>query len=124
MLSSLNSSPSRWPRGQRFVLSVRGAEVEASYRAAIQEVRALGREALELAEKRWAGPLGLEAWDGVILSELRPGKRSLPDLARALEVCGTSAKQLRDSVDRLVAKGMVEPTPLLRESGAGPGPGV
>jgi len=115
MLSSLKPGPGkRWPRGQRFLLSARGAEVETAYRAAVLEVRALGREALELAQKRWAEPLGLEARDGVVLSELRPGKRSLSELSKTLEVCGTTAPQVRDAVDRLVARGLVEPTPAAR----------
>jgi len=116
MLSSLNPPPGkRWPRGQRFLLSARGAEVEAAYRTAVQDVRAQGREALELAERRWADPLGLEPCDGVVLSELRPAKRSLPDLFRALEECGIPAPKVREAIERLVTRGMVEPV-LLREA--------
>ncbi|HVP69057.1 MAG TPA: hypothetical protein VMT17_17540 [Anaeromyxobacteraceae bacterium] len=117
MLTSLRPSPAkRWPRGQRFLLSPRGVEVEAAYRVAIQEVRALGRDALEVAQSRWATPLGLEGHDGVVLSELRPGRRSLPELTHALEVCGTTPGQVRDAVDRLVERGMVEPVPSVREA--------
>lgn len=117
MLSSLRSPPAkRWPRGQRFLLSSLGVVAEAAYRAAIQEVRALGRDALDLAQSRWAAPLGLEGLDGVVLSELRPGKRSLSELSQALEVCGTTPGQVREAVDRLVERGMVEPTPSVREA--------
>ncbi len=117
MLSSPTPSPAkRWPRGQRFLLSARGTDVEAAYQAAIQEVRALGRDALDLAQRRWSEPLGLETCDGVVLSELRPGKRSLADLSKSLEVCGTTPAQVRDAVDRLVARGMVEPISVAREA--------
>lgn len=114
MLSTRDPHPARrWPRGQRFLLSARGAEAEAAYRAAILEVRAMGRNALELAQKRWAEPLGLESCDGLLLSELRPGKRSLSELSKALEVCGTTAPQVRDRIARLVARGLVEPIPAV-----------
>jgi len=117
MLSSPSPSPAkRWPRGQRFLLSLRGTEVEAAYQAAIREVRALGRGALDVAERRWSEPLGLMACDGVVLSELRPAKRSLAELSKSLEVCGTTPTQVRDAVDRLVAAGLVEPAPVAREA--------
>lgn len=117
MLTSLKpSTAKRWPRGQRFHLSARGAEVEATHRSAVQEVRALGRDALDLAQRRWAEPLGLEPCDGVVLSELRPGKLSLSELSKGLEVCGTTPTQVRDAIDRLAARGMVEPVPVAREA--------
>jgi len=102
----------RWPRGQRFCLSARGIEAEASYRAAVQDVRSLGRDALTLAEKRWAEPLGISPSDGVVMAEIRPGRRSFADLAQALQDCGTVPAQIRESVDRLVEQGFVEPLPL------------
>jgi hypothetical protein len=102
----------RWPRGQRFALSARGIEAEAAYRAAVQDVRSLGRDALTLAEKRWADPLGLSPADGVVMAEIRPGRRSFADLGHALQDCGTMPAQIRDSVDRLVEQGFVEALPL------------
>jgi hypothetical protein len=102
----------RWPRGQRFALSARGIEAEAAYRAAVQDVRSLGRDALTLAEKRWADPLGLSPADGVVMAEIRPGRRSFADLGNALQDCGTMPAQIRDSVDRLVEQGFVEALPL------------
>jgi hypothetical protein len=108
MLSSLNTKSSpRWPRGQRFALSPSGTEAEAGYRTALQVVRALGREALESAERRWAEPLGLQPCDGVVLTELRLGELTLPQLRRSLECCGTSEAQTRDALDRLVRAGYV-----------------
>lgn len=102
----------RWPRGQRFSLTPQGGDAEAAYRASVQDVRSLGRAALETAERRWAEPLGLLPSDGIVLAEVRPGRRSLADLGRALESCGTSADEIRACVSRLVDKGMVEPLPL------------
>lgn len=113
MLSAPQQTGSRrWPRGQRFSLTPQGSEAEAAYRASVQDARALGRTALETAERRWAELLGLSTCDGVVLSELRPGRRSLADVVRALEACGTSAPEIRTCVDRLVEKGFVEPLPL------------
>jgi hypothetical protein len=102
----------RWPRGQRFSLTPTGTDAEAGYRASVQDVRALGRDALEQSERRWAEPLGLTSPDGVVLAELRPGRRSLADLDRALDSCGTSSAEIRASVARLVDRGLVEPVPL------------
>jgi hypothetical protein len=110
----------RWPRGQRFGLSVQGVEAEAAYRAAVQDVRSLGRDALSLAEKRWAEPLGLVSGDGVVMAQIRPGRRSLADLGHALEDCGTAPTQIRESVDRLVERGFVEPLPLPGATAAAP----
>ena len=102
----------RWPRGQRFTLSPAGVDAEAGYRDAVMGVRSLGRDALAQAERRWAEPLGLSPADGIVMAEIRPGRRSLADLARALDACGTPAAQIRESVDRLVEKGLVEALPL------------
>jgi len=102
----------RWPRGQRFALSSQGVAAEAAYRAAVMDVRSLGRDALTQAERRWAETLGLSPSDGIVMAEIRPGRRSLADLARALESCGTAPAQIRESVDRLVERGLVEPLPL------------
>ena len=113
MFSSPQPTPARrWPRGQRFGLSAPGGEVEAAYRATVQDVRSLGRDALALAEKRWAEPLGLSPSDGVVMAQIRPGRRSFADLGHALEDCGTTPAQIRESVDRLVERGFVEAMPL------------
>jgi hypothetical protein len=48
----------------------------------------------------------------VVLGEVRPGRRSLADLGRSLEACGTPPAQIRESVDRLVGKGLVVALPL------------
>ena len=56
--------------------------------------------------------------DGIVMAEIRPGRRSLADLARSLEACGTPAAQIRESVDRLVEKGLVDALPLPGSPGA------
>jgi hypothetical protein len=113
MLDSLKPRGGRrWPRGQRFQLTPTGLDAATSHADAIREARALGRSALEVAQKRWAEPLGLLPCDGVVLMELKPGKRSLADVASALVDCGNSRADVKDSVDRLVERGLVEPLPL------------
>jgi hypothetical protein len=113
MFSAPQPKPARrWPRGQRFALSARGIEAEAAYRAAVQDVRSLGRDALTQAEKRWAEALGLAPGDGVVMAEIRPGRRSFADLGHALQDCGTVPAQIRESVDRMVEQGYVEALPL------------
>jgi hypothetical protein len=54
----------------------------------------------------------VQAGDGVILSELRDGKRGVSDLATALESCGTTAAEVKAAIDRLVEAQLVEPVPL------------
>jgi len=110
MLASLKPrGGKRWPRGQRFNLSVRGVEAEEACRAAVQQARAQGRDALEAAQKAWATPLGVEPGDGVVLAEVRPGRRSIADVCQALEPCGMTQAEVRDALDRLVEAGMAEP---------------
>jgi hypothetical protein len=117
MLSSLGSRGSpRFPRGQRFSLSASGADAEAAYRLAVQEARGLGREALDAAERRWAESRSVAPCDGVLLGELRGGPRTLPQLARAMECCGTSETDLRTALERLVRAGLVASTAAPRQA--------
>ncbi len=110
MLQSLKPhGGKRWPRGQRFSLAAKGVDAEAGYRAAVHEAKALGREALDAAERRWATPLGLAPGDGVVLMELRPGRLSIADLCRSLDACGTTSAEIRQAIDRLVDAGLVDP---------------
>jgi hypothetical protein len=113
MLESLKPRGGRrWPRGQRFQLSAAGVAAVVGHAEAVREARALGRSALEGAQRRWADPLGLLPCDGVVLGELKPGRRSLADVAAALADCGSTRTEVKDSVDRLVERGLVEPLPL------------
>jgi hypothetical protein len=113
MLESLKSrGGKRWPRGQKFTLSERGVAAEAAYREMIAGARSSGRAALGAAQVEWASPLGVAPTDGVVLSELRTGKRSIAEIARALEDCGTTAAEVKSAVDRLTDALLVEPAPM------------
>jgi hypothetical protein len=112
MLESLKPrGGKRWPRGQRFALSESGVSAHAAYLTAIQDARALGRSPLEAAQASWARGLGVAPGDGVVLSELRGGQRSIAEIARALEGCGTTSVEVKQAIDRLVEAGVVEPSP-------------
>ncbi len=112
MLESLKSSGGRrWPRGQRFALSPTGISAQIAYQVAIQEARTLGRSALEAAQGSWARGLGVAPGDGVVLSELRSGRRTIAEIANALEGCGTTPAEVKQAVDRLVGAGVIEPSP-------------
>ena len=109
MLESLKSrGGKRWPRGQKFALSARGVEAEVAYREAIAHARATGRTALDAAQQAWASPLGILANDGVLLGELRNGKRSIAELASGLEDCGVTPADVKAGIDRLTDAQLVE----------------
>ena len=120
MLESLktNRTGKRWPRGQKFVMSASGAVAEASYREAVQAARAQGRAALDAAQQAWAGPLRAQPIDGVVLGELRGGKKSIADIARGLEDCGVTPTEVKAAVDRLTDVGLVEPGAVPSEAAA------
>jgi hypothetical protein len=110
MLDSLKPrGGKRWPRGQKFALSQAGLTAEAAYREAVQGARSQGRAALEVAQRSWAAPLRVEPGDGVVLGELRGGRKSIAELARGLEGCGTTANEVKAAVDRLADAGLVDP---------------
>ena len=102
----------RWPRGQKFTVSEAGAEVEATYRAAVTAARSSGRSALDAALAAWAAPRGLSPGDGVVLSDLKGKRMGLPDLCRTLEDTGIPADEVKAALGRLVTAGAVEPLPL------------
>jgi hypothetical protein len=113
MLESLKPrAGKRWPRGQKFSLSQNGIAAEAAYREVVVTARAQGRAVLESAERVWAEPLQLKAGDGVVMGELRNGKKSIADVARALEDCGTTQAEVKAAIDRLSDAGLVEPAPV------------
>jgi hypothetical protein len=119
MLESLKSrGGKRWPRGQKFALSPRGIEAEATYRDVVASARSSGRTNLDAAQQEWARGLGVDPRDGVVLAELRGGKRSIADVAKALEDCGTTPAEVKASVDRLTDAQLVEPFPPLAAAAA------
>jgi len=116
MLESLKRSRGkRWPRGQKFALSPEGVASELAYREAVQKARALGRATLVTAQQAWAAPHGLEPGDGVVLGELRSGRKSIAEIARRLEDCGTSLTEVKIAVDRLSDAHLIEPSPIAAE---------
>jgi hypothetical protein len=119
MLESLKPrGGKRWPRGQKFALSESGVAAEAAYREGVIAARAQGRAALESAERAWAEPLQLRPGDGVVLGELRGGKKSIADVAKALEDCGTTPQEVKSAIDRLSDAGLVEPSPVAATAAA------
>ena|SRR5690349_19250420 len=110
MLESLKSrGGKRWPRGQKFTLSAAGAAAETTYREAVATARAQGRGALETAQQAWAEPLRVQPSDGVVLSELRSGKKSIAELALGLQDCGVTQPEVKAAIDRLTDALLVEP---------------
>ncbi len=117
MLESLKPrGGKRWPRGQKFVMSSSGTSAEQAYREAVQAARAQGRATLTAAQAAWAAPLRLDPADGVVLGELRAGRKSIAEIARGLEDCGTSAAEVKSAVDRLSDAGLIEPVPAAAEA--------
>lgn len=106
------STPKRWPRGQKFTLTPAGLAAEAAYREAVNGARSTGRSALAAALAAWAGPLGVQGVDGMLLGELRAQKKGLNELGRLLEDTGIEPAEVKASVDRLVLAGLAAPVPL------------
>jgi hypothetical protein len=116
MLSAWNrDAPKRWPRGQKFTLTERGATAEADYRSTVAESRSSGRAVLDGALAAWAEPRGVAPKDGIVLAELRAGKSGVPQLVGSLETAGFAPDEVRAAIERLVAASMVEPLPLPSE---------
>ncbi len=110
MLQSWKSRGGKhWPRGQRFALTPAGQESEHAYQDAVRQARAQGRDLLEAAQRSWAEPLALLPADGVVLAELRNGRRSVQEIARALDDCGVAIADVRSAIDRLTDVGLAEP---------------
>ncbi len=103
----------RWPRAQKFRLSTRGAEAEVQYREMIVAARVeSGRQSFDAARAAWAKPLTLQPGDGLFLGELQAGSRTIEELSRSLETCGTTRDEVHQAVDRLTDAGLMEAVPL------------
>jgi hypothetical protein len=113
----LKSRPRRWPRGQKFTLSAAGEAAELAHRDVVNGARSRGRAALQAALDAWAGPLTVQAGDGVYLAELRGQKKGLNDLTRSLEGTGIEPAEVKAAVDRLVLAGLAQPVPLASQVG-------
>ncbi len=118
----LQANGPRWPRGQKFTLSLSGREAHETHRAAVLSARGLSRSSLDAALAAWAVPRKVEPGDGVLLGELLDRPRGLPDLTRALEAAGASAAEVRAAVGRLVGAGLVDPVRATPEGEEQPDP--
>ncbi|GHH04112.1 hypothetical protein [Comamonas sp. JC664] len=102
----------RYGRSQKFQLSAKGTEAVASYSAVIEAAKAgTGRAQFDAARATWGASLGLSAEDGLYLVEFEAGGRTISEAARNLEACDTTAKAVKDAVERLLKCGMLEPLP-------------
>jgi hypothetical protein len=116
MLQSKTGDGPRWPRGQKFTLSLAGREAHEAHRTAVLSARGLSRAALDAALTAWAAPRQVEPGDGVLLGELLDGPRGLADLTRGLESAGVSAAEVRAAVARLVSAGLVDLVPTAHQA--------
>lgn len=98
----------RWPRSQRFKLSINGIAAEETYRSSVVASRALeGRASYDAARIAWAEPLGIEPDDGVYLCEISTKPIRLGDLVEALASCDKTRKEAVDALGRLFDAGLV-----------------
>jgi len=102
----------RFGRAQKFRLSPKGTEAAQSYAAMIEAAKdGTGRAQFDAARAAWGAPLGLSAEEGLFLVEFSEGPRTIPEAVRSLESCGTTAKEVKAAVERLLTNGMLEPLP-------------
>jgi hypothetical protein len=98
----------RWPRAQQFILSERGNAAEASYRSTIVASRAQeGRASFDAARSAWAYSFGIEPDDGLYLGEVRGSRKTLDQIAEAIETCGKTRMHTLAALERLVDSGLV-----------------
>ncbi|HLL06479.1 MAG TPA: hypothetical protein VK539_38260 [Myxococcaceae bacterium] len=110
-MSEGNEEKVRFGRSQKFRLSPKGTEAMTAYSAMIESAKeGSGRAQFDAARAAWATSLGLKAEDGLFLVEFGEG-RTVPEAARNLESCGTTAKEVKAAVERLMGLGMIEPVP-------------
>jgi hypothetical protein len=102
----------RYGRSQKFRLSPKGSEAAQSYAAMIEAAKnGTGRTQFDAARAAWGTSLGLSPEDGLFLVEFSEEARTIPEAVRNLESCGTTAKEVKAAVERLMTLGMIEPVP-------------
>ncbi len=102
----------RFGRAQKFRLSPKGSEAAASYALMIEGAKeGTGRAQFDAARSAWGSSLGLAAEDGLYLVEFGEAARTIPEAVQNLESCGTTAKEVKAAVERLLKHGMLEPLP-------------
>jgi hypothetical protein len=115
MIDSLKRPPGalRWAPRQRFALSVAGQDARQARQQAIASARTEdnGRQGLDEALGKWAGPLGIEPGDGVYLEEFTNGALTVSHVADSLADCGTNKAEVQAAADRLFKAGLLEPDP-------------
>ena len=111
-MSDETAERTRFGRAQKFRLSPKGAEAVAAYTLMIEKAReGSGRAQFDAARAAWGAPLKLAAEDGLFLVEFSAGNRTIPEAVRNLEGCGTTAKEVKAAVERLLECGMLQPVP-------------
>ena len=107
-----SSDQVRFKRAQKFRLSSKGSEAAAAYAQTIEEARSgTGRAQFDAARTAWGTPRGLSVEDGLFLAEFRERDQTLSEATRGLESCGTTAREVKAAVTRLLGCGMLEPVP-------------
>lgn len=107
-----NEGKVRFGRAQKFRLSAKGTEAVTAYSTMIEGAKSgTGRAQFDAARQAWSGPRGLVPEDGLFLVEFQAGEKTLAEATRGLESCGTSPKELKAAVTRLLGFGMLEPVP-------------
>jgi hypothetical protein len=102
----------RYGRTQKFRLSPKGLEAKVAYARMIEAAKeGTGRAQFDAARASWGTSLGLAPEDGLFLVEFGEGERTITEASRNLEGCGTTAKEVKAAVDRLLKAGMLEPVP-------------
>lgn len=95
-------APTRFSRSQRFSLSEAGKQAEQQYRETIVASRTTaGRDSFDSARDAWAKSLGIEADDGLYLSELASGPKTSQQLVDALETCGKGRDDAKGVIARI-----------------------
>ena len=111
-MSDESTEKVRFGRAQKFRLSPKGAEAKEAYALMVKEAQSgSGRAEFDAARAGWSGPRGLVAEDGLFLVEFGEGERTIPEAVRNLDGCGTTAKEVKAAVERLLEYGMLEPVP-------------
>ena len=99
----------KWSRSQRFQLTPAGREAGANYRDVIVAARSeAGRKSFDAARAEWAERLTLEASDGLYLTELQSGPKTIAEMAASLDGCGPAPSDVRKAGERLVRLRMME----------------
>jgi hypothetical protein len=102
----------RFGRAQKFRLSSKGVEATAAYSRMIEGAKeGTGRAQFDAARAAWGAPLGLSAEDGLFLVEFGEEGKTLPEATRNLDGCGTTPKEVKAAVERLLKCGMLEAVP-------------